>query len=265
MTFWILSLQVLYEKRSVIITGGSEEQKKYLILGDLHIGFEEKFSQAGVRIQSNYRNLAEEIIEIAENHEVTDIVLNGDLKSGTDRILQSEWEYLPKLLNLLISSERIVTVVPGNHDGGINHLLPNSVELADMNGVLIENNLILHGHTSPLSKYSGCSRIIMGHVHPIFQRRGNPLTGQPVWVFARVPRREIFKQVFTSDENPLVDLVVMPSFNKDLAITGYASEVTREERRVSPLVREIREAEDAMISTLQGEIIGDSSMLSSVL
>lgn len=259
-----MSLQVLYEKRSVIIAGGTEElKKKYLVLGDLHIGFEEKFAQAGVRIQSNYKGLAEEIIDIAENHKVTDIILNGDLKSGTDRILQSEWEYVPKLLSL-ISAECHVTLVPGNHDGGISHLLPNSVELSDINGVFVEDNLILHGHTSPLSKYLGCSRIIMGHVHPIFHRRGNPLTGQPVWVFARVSRKAIFKEVF-SNGNQLVELIVMPSFNKDLAMTGYASELRKEERRVSPLVREIREAEDAMIATLQGEIIGDSSMLSSLL
>lgn len=103
----------------------------------------------------------------------------------------------------------------------------------------------------------------MGHIHPIFQKRGSPLSGNPVWVFLRVPKKSVFEGLLEEDAST-VEVVLMPSFNLELASTGYASE-TRSERRVAPLVKCLREAQEALVLTLQGEVVGDASILDRIL
>ncbi len=188
-------------------------------------------------------------------------MIAGDVKSGIDRIMQSEWENVPKLLGR-ISKKCHVTIVPGNHDGGLQNLVPDSVQIADINGIMIEDTLIIHGHTRPLPKFKDCNRILMGHVHPIYQKRGSPLSGMPVWAFVRVTKKSLFQEIISDDS--LVEVIVIPSFNLDLVVSGYISDEIRDERRVSPIVRELKSAQEAIITTLNGEVIGDSSLLSMI-
>jgi len=271
-----LKMQPLYSKRTVILEDEGaarnsknqlETKKKYGIVTDLHIGFEERFKGSGVRIQTSAREMLEELESVVEENKLTDLVIAGDVKSGIDRILQSEWETVPKFLSSLSKKCR-VEIVPGNHDGGLSNLVPENVQLEDVNGILISDSLIIHGHTRPLVKFGQCNRILMGHVHPIFQKRGSPLSGMPVWAFLKVKRKSIFPELLLAEgieENPLLEVVLIPSFNLELASSGYAFETARAERRLSPIVKELKTAEEALVITLTGEVIGDESMLSNVL
>jgi len=264
-----LKAKILYPHRALILAEAdgreNSDLKRYLIVGDLHIGFEERFAGSGVSLNSNSNKMLSELIEIIKENRITDLIVNGDVKSGVDRILKSEWDNVPRFFTGLSEICR-VSVVPGNHDGGLSYLLPNSVEVLDVNGVFLSDTLILHGHTRPLEKYSSeCRRIVMGHVHPIFQRRGSPLSGQPVWVMLRVHRKSLFRDSLSSESDPLVEVILMPSFNLDLVVAGYSAEAVKEERRVAPLVRELRMSTEAIITTLQGEILGDASILGAVL
>lgn len=234
-----------------------------LVVSDLHIGFEEKFKSSGINIESNTEGMTTELETLIEKYRAHDIVIAGDVKSGIDRIMQSEWENVPKLLSRL-SKKCHVIIVPGNHDGGLQNLIPDSVELADINGIAIEDTLIIHGHTRPLAKFSNCNRIIMGHVHPIYQKRGSPLSGAPLWVFARLNKKSLFQDVITDDDNSLVEVIVIPSFNRDLTVSGYGVEELNAERRLSPIVRELRSAPEAIITTLEAEVIGDVGLLENV-
>ena len=202
-----------------------------------------------------------ELESIVDQTRPTELIVNGDVKSGIDRILQSEWENVPKFF-LRLKSRCRVSVIPGNHDGGLVNLLPEGVRLLDVNGTLIFDTLVIHGHTRPLVKFKDCNRIIIGHIHPVFQKRGNPLSGSPVWAFLRVPKRLVFENLL--EDNSTIEVVLMPSFNNELATSGYSSE-TRSERRAAPLARSLREAEQAVVVTLQGEIVGDSSDLDRIL
>jgi uncharacterized protein len=209
--------------------------------------------------------MVSELESLIEKHDVTDLVVNGDVKSGIDRILESEWDNVPQFFSKL-SKKCSVSVVPGNHDGGLSHLLPENVILEDINGKLIEDTLILHGHTRPLIKFKDCKRLIIGHVHPIFQKKGSPLSGQSVWAFLKISKKDVFREILDQDEaNSLLEVVVMPSFNRELSSAGYRPEDGRAERRAPSLVRDLNLAEEAVIVTLGGEVIGDKSLLPSML
>ena len=263
-----MKLKILYERRAILLEmekpehGSEDTFRRCLVVGDLHIGFEERFRGAGIRIQPNVESMQAELEAIIDETKPTDLVLNGDVKSGIDRILESEWENIPKFFIRLLKKAR-VHVVPGNHDGGLINLMPKGVDLLDINGILISDTLVMHGHTKPLIKFKDCKRIVVGHMHPVFQKRGNPLSGHPVWVFLRVPKKSIFEDLLEEDVST-VEVILMPSFNLELASTGYASE-TRSERRVSPLARYLREAKDALVVTLHGEIVGDNSVLDRII
>lgn len=258
-------LKVLYKSRAIVLTEESQK-KRYLIVGDLHIGFEEKFRGSGISIEPRIDKITDELSELIEREKVTDLLINGDVKSGTDRITRSEWENVPKFFDKMTKLCQ-VSVLPGNHDAGLEHLLPQSVSLLDSNGILISNILILHGHTRPLLKFRSCKQMIMGHVHPIFQKRGSPLSGQPVWVLLRIAKSRIFKEILSSSsegENSL-EIILMPSFNLELVVSGFALDTARQERKIAPVLRDLEDVSEAMITTLDGELIGDASLLPNII
>jgi uncharacterized protein len=259
-------IQFLYKHRAIII---NENNKRHLVVGDLHIGFEEKFRLSGISLQPRIDNLIGELEALIKEQEVTNLLVNGDVKSGTDRISRYEWENVPKFFSRMAKLCQ-VSVIPGNHDGGLQYLIPPEVNLLDSNGIIISNVLVLHGHTRPLLKFQDCEQLVMGHVHPIFQRKGNPLSGQPVWVFLRANRTEIFKQRLTQDEAlsanmDTLEIILMPSFNLELVVAGFAIDTARQERKIAPILRSLRSVSEAMITTLDGELIGDASLLPNIL
>ncbi|HZW56419.1 MAG TPA: metallophosphoesterase [Nitrososphaerales archaeon] len=275
----MLKVKVLFEKRALLLeeqeekcgeqasltsSADREGRRRFIVVGDLHIGFEEKFQSAGVKLNSNQATMLNEIVELVKETHATDLIINGDVKSGTDRILKSEWENVPRFFTRLLEHTR-VHIILGNHDGGLSYLVPAGVELIDSNGFYISDTLILHGHTRPLAKFAMCKRLVMGHVHPIFQRRGNPLTGQPVWIFLKVERSAIFPEAIVENLSAPVDVILMPSFNLDLVVAGYSADAAKEERRVAPLVRELKSASEAIVTTLKGDVIGNASLLPSTL
>jgi hypothetical protein len=57
----------------------------------------------------------------------------------------------------------------------------------------------------------------------------------------------------------------MPSFNRELFSAGFRPEDWREDRKAPSLARDLKLAEDAVVITLKGEVIGDKSLLASLL
>ncbi|MGA2874674.1 MAG: metallophosphoesterase [Nitrososphaerales archaeon] len=259
-----MKIKTLYEQRAILLQ--PNEDARYLVITDLHIGFEERFRGAGVHIQSNIDEMVSELESLVDDLRVTNLIVNGDVKSGIDRILESEWDNVPRFFSR-ISKKCRVSVIPGNHDGGLSNLLPHGVELQDINGMLLEDTLILHGHTRPLIKFKDCKRLIIGHIHPIFQKKGSPLSGQPVWVFLKVSKKAIFREILDQDidADSLFEVVVMPPFNRELFSAGFRPEDERGDRNVSSLAKDLKLAEDAVVITLKGEVIGDKSLLASML
>lgn len=256
-----MKVQILYDRRAVLFDSKLDYANRYLVVSDIHVGFEQRFRASGVRIHSEIEAMISELESVIGSNHVTDLLINGDLKSGVDRILESEWENVPKFLIRLSNLCRI-HIIPGNHDAGMGHLIPANVLLEDPNGILFDDTLILHGHTRPLEKFSQCKRLIIGHAHPIFKRKGSPLSGQPVWTFLKIRKKQIFREMLESDS--MLEVIVMPSFNLELSSSGYQPEPDAE-RSASSLIEDLKNSDEAAILTLGGEIIGDASMLTSVL
>jgi len=234
-----------------------EGHKKHLVLTDLHVGFEASLEQNKIFVGKNttLNESIQKITSLIDSVKPDSLILLGDVKSGISRISKSEWDEVPKLLSAL--SEKTETIlIPGNHDANISHLTPPSITLISSLGMILEDTLLTHGHTMPTENFSHISKIVMGHVHPVFFDEDSILNGQRVWVSIRTQKENIFPS-----ESGELEIIIVPSFNRYF----YAAKKKSYKKSISPIIEKIKGDLSAKIVTLDGTIIGDESSLSQII
>lgn len=227
--------------------------KKYLIISDLHIGFEETFKISGINLETKIETMQEELLDLINEFKPSDLIILGDLKNSINRINRSEWINVPFFLERMIE-KTCVTIIKGNHDGGILPLLPKKVHLMHEKFLVIKDNILFHGHTL-LTNQMNVNRLIMGHIHPIYKRTGSPLTGTQVWLMLNL------KKTFLSQQE--LNLIVIPSFNRELSKISSGKYYGK---TISPILNQLKnKINEAEILTLDGDIIGNINSLHYVL
>jgi uncharacterized protein len=231
----------------------------YLVVSDMHLGFEHGYVERGIRINSRLftREILSEIYSILNILKPEGIILLGDIKDSITYINPVEWHHIPHFLKELSKSYHVF-LVPGNHDVLIENLCPNDISIASSTGITIEDTLFLHGHTMPSRKKSSVKKIIMGHMHPILYRPESVLNGQRVWIFMRVRKDSVFR-----NEEGFLDLVMVPSINQYIMPT-YAYKKNSIHSR-SPIMRRVtripNNIERALVISLEGYVLGDQDLL----
>ncbi len=236
-----------------------EADQKYLVLSDLHIGFESGLSSRGINIDPRryVEEMLEELSTIIRKEKPDALVLLGDIKSSVHTLTKAEWNTIPEFLEKL-SKMISVLLVPGNHDGGIRHLVPKQVRMISSSGLVLDDSLLIHGHTMPSKRSSSVKRVIMGHIHPIFVKEGSVVSGQRVWMYLKAKKKDVF-----GEGEGALDIVVLPTFNRYFY---YAMRSRAYKKSISPIVnRAVQGIEKAMILTLDGSIIGDESLLAQIV
>ncbi|MDE1726644.1 MAG: metallophosphoesterase [Thaumarchaeota archaeon] len=233
-----------------------EDKKRYLVVTDLHIGFESKLVANDIHIDPK-QMIAETIQSlesIIESQKPDSLVLLGDIKSGVETISKIEWSAVPLFFEI---GKKIDTVViPGNHDGNIQKLVPDWVTVSSSSGIVVGDVLLTHGHVMPSENLSHINKIVMGHVHPVYFQEGSVLDGQRVWVSIKAEKSQIFPSTVGE-----IEIVIVPSFNKYF----YATFKRSYKKSISPIINAIKTPKSAKIVTLDGSIIGNESMIPNVL
>lgn len=232
-----------------------EEKERHLVITDLHIGFEANLISNDIFIEPKelIREMRDNIQNLIQSEKADTLVLLGDIKSGIDTISKIEWDAVPLFFE--IGKDIKTIVIPGNHDGNLQKLLPDYVTLTSSSGIVIGDVLLTHGHVMPSENLSDISKIVMGHAHPVYFQDGSVLDGQRVWVSFKTQKN----QVFPSAKGNL-EILVVPSFNKYLYVTQK-----RYKKSSSPILKSIKDYQSGKIVTLDGSIIGNESMVSNVL
>src|SRR2546428_3891640 len=233
-----------------------EEKERHLVITDLHIGFEANLISNDIFIEPKdlVREMRDNIENLIQSEKADTLVLLGDIKSGIDTISKIEWNAVPLFFE--IGKDIKTIVIPGNHDGNLQKLLPDYVTLTSSSGIVIGDVLLTHGHVMPSENLSDISKIVMGHVHPVYFHEGSVVNGQRVWVSIMTQK----SQVFPSSKGDL-EIIVMPSFNNYF----YARHKRYYKRSISPILESIKDYQTGKIVTLDGSIIGDETMISNVL
>ena len=234
-----------------------QNQKRYLIISDLHIGFEDKFSSNKIFLgkNSSTNNIIDDIKILIKNENIGSLILLGDVKSSIKKISKTEWNDIPHFFNEVAKLVEII-LVPGNHDANIQALVPDEISMIGTKGLVIDNVLLTHGHSMPTENFSSVNKIIMGHLHPVFFEDGSLINGQRVWISLKAKKELIFPS--TSGE---IEIIVFPSFNPYL----YMTHTKKYRKSISPIIQKVKNDTKAKIITLDGTIIGNETILEQLI
>jgi hypothetical protein len=236
---------LLEEKRTGI-------KRTYLVVSDLHIGLEGELNLRGVIFDSKYslNTMLEELRGLIKSNQLDGVIFLGDIKSTIRSISKLEWNQVPEFFRIL-SGHASIYVVPGNHDTNVRFLIPQNINIMSVKGMVLEETLLVHGHTMPSSARASIKRIIMGHIHPVFSRCNSVLNGRRIWLYLKVRKETIFPGTVGT-----LDIIIVPSFNKD--VPGITNK--RDSKSISPIINRALQhnaIEQAMAVTLDGSIVAD--------
>lgn len=260
----------LYPEPALLLIEGQDglSARRYIVVSDLHLGFEGTLDARGIFIDSNQylTEIIDRLVRLLQSYKPEALILLGDLKSTVRSINRDEWKKVPYFLET-ISHYADIYFIPGNHDANIRFLIPDHVNTISMNGMILQGTLLLHGHTMPsIARLSSINRIIMGHIHPIFIKQGSILNGQRVWLHFKARKLGLIsmnkKSLFQPDA--YIEIVVIPAFNKYL----YALSRRQFKKSISPIINRVLmndAIEEAYITTLDGSLIGDINSIHNVL
>jgi putative SbcD/Mre11-related phosphoesterase len=262
-----LNPRALYPHPVLLLEG----QANCLAISDLHLGFEFEIAEKGITFRSPVLSeMLSELAELIDSHSAKRLIILGDLKHTVGSINKQEWDDVPTFLKRLCAKVEVY-LVPGNHDSNIRHLLPDNVNFMSSAGMALEDTFFTHGHAALPQQIPNVARIITGHSHPVFLKRSSVLSGKQVWVSLRLRREVLFNE---GKDNNMVDVIVLPSFNKYLYATGEKRRSRNGARyfgrkTFSPIISKIANHKESvircLITTLDGEIVGNEEMLPYVL
>jgi uncharacterized protein len=207
----------------------STRETSILVIADLHVGWEMALSSKGIHVPSQMPKLLARLSTVLSEYKPDKLLILGDVKHTIATAEMGEWHDIPDLFNELKKKTREILVIRGNHDGNLEPLLPDGIELLPATGFAVGETGFFHGHQWPTPSILQCKSLVMGHVHPVVAFRdpaGFRITRQ-VWVKARCNRQKLAHAILQrrnkkkeakeieslSAEPETLELLVMPSFN----------------------------------------------------
>lgn len=128
-----------------------------LVIADLHIGYEEELRDKGIIVPPVWKDMRRRIITLMDRYGAEQLIILGDVKHS---ILRTPRELSMFFRDLPYS----VTVVKGNHDGGIEDMVEFDIKSAA--GFRIGKYGFIHGHSWPDENVMRADVLFMGHMHP---------------------------------------------------------------------------------------------------
>jgi len=191
-----------------------------LILGDLHLGYEEALNAEGIMVpRFQYQKILTRLEAIIEKTKCSRVIVNGDLKHEFGRITRQEWKEISNFIGFLKDNFQEVVLIKGNHDN-FTRFIAERTNLQVYDRFSIGNYLILHGDKVPDDLEDiGEKTLIIGHEHPCVGLKSGE----------RLEKIKCFLKGSFKGKN----LIVMPSFN----FVTEGSDILHE-KALSPFLRD---------------------------
>ncbi|MCK4714592.1 MAG: metallophosphoesterase, partial [Candidatus Aenigmarchaeota archaeon] len=194
-----------------------------LVVSDLHIGIEHRYRKKGISLPSQSETLMESLEKIIKQVRTRKLVIIGDVKHRVPGTSFQEEREIPVFFRRLLEIVE-VEVVPGNHDGGIERLLPPGVVLHPSMGFVFGKTWLCHGHAWPSQEFLNAEHVVIGHNHAGIEFRdglGYRWT-EPVWVRAELDPEKLAEKYGKAkqpsggrmEKDSLPEVVLMPPFNR---------------------------------------------------
>ncbi len=138
---------------------------RYLIVADLHLGVEEEYYKKGVHILNQEKVIYNSIKEELDKNKYEKLFILGDVKHS---IQIAGFYERNKIYNLFKELSKLleVHIVLGNHDGGIEKIVPENIYIHGSEGILVYKKYgLFHGHRWPNLDLFKSEVLISGHRH----------------------------------------------------------------------------------------------------
>ncbi len=203
--FSVTELEILWGSPAVMVRHGLN----YLVIADMHVGFERKFAKEGVFVPDISDRMASQIIHLIDKHSADALVILGDLKESIGAF-PFIGGYLAKFVRRVAERDVDLILLKGNHDGSIETLLPKQVKV--MRELALGDLIMLHGHAHPRGNLPEGASILTAHVHPRFR---NPDFSRSESVFVMGRARTGGKFVLMPAFNPILGGVLLNNYAPD--------------------------------------------------
>ncbi|BDZ71154.1 metallophosphoesterase [Methanobacterium petrolearium] len=196
------------------------EVEDYLVISDLHLGYEEALNYQGIMVPKfQYPKILKRTEDIHLRSDCSRIIINGDLKHEFGKISRQEWKETIKFIDYLKERFQEIILIKGNHD-------PLTPIIAEKTGLDVHpqfstgNFMVMHGDKIPKkSDEIEEQTIVIGHEHPSVGIRSGE----------RMEKVKCFLAGDFRDKK----MIVMPSFN----FITEGSDVLHE-KPLSPFLKE---------------------------
>ena len=219
-----------------------------LILSDLHYGVEAEMLRGGVWVPNRSTGRTEKVLKLIKQTKSKRLILLGDVKHQVPHNSKQQRTDLEQFF-MAVNRVAKVEIVPGNHDGGLEDIIPSDVKFHKSDGFVIEEIGMVHGHAWPSQEVMNSKILVMGHEHPAlsFRDRLDKLHSEPCWLRAPMLEHERYDKVPKQ-------LIVMPAFGE---LAGRT--MNREPLKgLGPVLRNgLADLEKARVETLEGLDFGE--------
>jgi len=259
----------------------TQKQHKTLIIADLHLGWEINLANRGMHIPSQTPKILQNLLHLTKKTKPNTLLILGDVKHTIARAEPGEWKDIPEFFETLKTKIADIQIIRGNHDGNLEPLLPQNIQLHPSTGITLDTIGLFHGHTWPAKKLLTCNTLIMGHAHPTIILRDNlgfQIT-TPVWIKARCDTKKLaaayakrrntettnnpdtaLKKQFTVKPQ-VKELLIMPCFN-DFLGGRPINKKSKSQRYIGPLLRsKAINTDKAEVYLLDGTFLGTIQQL----
>lgn len=210
-------IKIIYNEAALLVC------RENLVISDLHLGIEKELASKGFRIPSYTLKMIERIRDIKEKTNASNLIILGDVKHSVGKVEDIDWQTIPSFFEVMLDLFSSVSVLPGNHDGNIDRVLPNKVKLHPATGIVLtgygKNYGLAHGHAWPSKEGIESKNLIIGHSHFSFQIRDKfgSRSKELVWLVTEYDVHGLAMSAgYKTDKKGKGKLIVMPPFNKIL-------------------------------------------------
>jgi len=224
---------------------------RLLLVADVHAGIEAGLrAEQGIDVDSRAGERRERLLGLVDDHDPDRLVVLGDLMHSIGGPGGAERGEVEVLLESL--PDLPVTLLKGNHDGGVEGWIADRVTVTDTAGTEIGGLGLCHGHTWPSEAVLSAEVVCVGHEHPCVRLEDDVGGRQIERVWLRGPMAaEPFEERGLAVGSADPELIVVPAFN-DLSGGTW---VNVNENFLAPFLPAALPAGDAYL--LDGTRLGD--------
>lgn len=155
------------------------KKKKILIVGDLHLGYEDNLISKGVGLPMSQFEESLEIFKriFGKTGKVKKIILLGDVKHNFGKIMKQEFDDFRALILFFynnLESKGEIVITKGNHDSILDSMVKNCPKIKLVDGFFLDGKLLFHGDSKSLKQNYArlddkkVDLVILGHFHPAY-------------------------------------------------------------------------------------------------